>query len=73
MRYIKRDVTFYYRGQIERWDKRSRSCKWVSGYSENAYRDGKTYIMYPWMTKEECRKDVERWGFKAVFNEGNEK
>ena len=55
-------VIYHYRGQVERgpW------YDWRDGYSANHPKGG---VVYPWLTKNECRDDAGRWGARAVFCE----
>ena len=61
---------YYYRGMIERGTGRPGyrwvGYRWVRGYSEAA-ENGQ--VLYPWMTKVECRREAKRDGVRAVFYE----
>lgn len=56
--------TYHYRGEVERWGKSG--YVWKAGYSENGESGG---VLYPWMTKFECRSEAQLRGGKAVFVE----
>ena len=61
-----KEVTYYYRGSIEvpcQVGGRP-SYRWAGGYSETSSSGA---VVYPWMTKTECRADVKKRGLKAVF------
>jgi hypothetical protein len=61
-------VHYYYRGPVERMSsgKTNRSYDWKRGYSEY----GSTgRVVYPWMTKTECRLDALKRGCSARFIE----
>jgi hypothetical protein len=65
----KKEVVFYYRGEVERWsmgDPASMKNPWHRGYSEDGHYGG---VTYPWRTKSECRKEATARGLRAVFVE----
>jgi hypothetical protein len=53
-------IVYTYRGGIERGVGR----RYVDGYSPTTTEG---HIIYPWMTKAECRKDAKLLGFRALF------
>lgn len=55
-------IIYQYRGQIARGIGNSYVCR--EGYSATIKDGG---ILYPWLTRAECRRDAERAGSKAVF------
>lgn len=57
---MKKTITYYYRGQIER----GKNYRWCEGYSENG-ETGRP--LYPWSTKRECQREAKALGCKAVF------
>lgn len=59
-------ITYYYRGDIERWDSKRRSYVWKRGYSERGSSGGP---LYPWLTKSECKDDARSQGQRAEFVE----
>jgi hypothetical protein len=50
-------IRYIYRGGIER-------SRWCDGYSETTAEGG---VLFPWMTKPECRADAAKRGCRAVF------
>lgn len=59
---------YKFRGGIERVKgRRNRvgTYVWHNGYSED---DGSGGVLYPWMTKAECRRDARTTGHVATFN-----
>lgn len=56
------EIVYHYRGPIER----GADYHWTEGYSRNSVEGG---ILYPWMTKAECRHDAKALGGKATFDE----
>ena len=60
MRKPKPTIVYTYRGQIER----GADYHWADGYSETLPSGA---ILYPWMTKQECRHDAVVHGARAVF------
>lgn len=60
---------YRYRGRIERPTRRNTlrgpqlSYRWRDGYSEDV--DGAP--SYPWLTQDECRREAEASGCRAVF------
>ena len=64
---MKREPTIYtFRGSIERPSTRHRrpSYRLFDGYSATT-EDGA--VLYPWMTKRECRAEAKADGKRAVF------
>jgi len=57
---------YYYRGPIER----SPKYMWVEGYSDNGKDGG---VVFPWLTRRECRTVAKHDGFKAVFYRNGKK
>ena len=53
-------ITYQYRGQVERGAR----YRWADGYSETTTTVG---VLYPWLTKKECRRDAKAQGKRAVF------
>lgn len=51
---------YHYRGPIER----GRDRRWRDGYSAEGAGGG---VLYPWLTRGECRSEAKIAGFKAVF------
>lgn len=51
---------YHFRGGVEK----GADYKWREGYSET-WADGG--IVYPWMTRAECRAHAKRSGYQAVF------
>lgn len=56
-------ITYYYRGQIERWNASKRSYTWTAGYSPG----NEMLVTYPWNTYRECQKEAAAQGCRAVF------
>ena len=54
------EIIFYYRGMIER----GKNYDWKEGFSANGENGS---ILYPWATKEECKKEARLQGKKAIF------
>ena len=59
---MKNNITYYYRGQIERRYSSGR-CKWINGYSEQGVHGA----LYPWLGLRECQTQAKLKGCKAVF------
>lgn len=60
-------ITYVYRGELERAVRSKRpSYRWYRGYSSTGPRGG---VLYPWMTKAECRIDAASQGASACFEE----
>ena len=57
-------MTFTYRGQVERWSASRRSYGWAEGYSTTGPEGA---VRYPWLTRDECRRDARRDDCRAVF------
>jgi hypothetical protein len=57
---MKKTITYYYRGMIER----GANYDWREGWSANS-EEGQT--LYPWNTKRECQAEAKTKGAKAVF------
>jgi hypothetical protein len=58
----RKEIIYHYRGGIERGA--GGRYVWRDGYSETTPDGG---ILYPWMTRKECRHDAVVQGGKAVF------
>jgi hypothetical protein len=59
-------ITYFYRGDIERTDPRSRSYRWVRGYSEAGTNGA---VTFPWLSWKECQEDAKRRGHEATFHD----
>ncbi len=59
---LKKTITYYYRGGVERGN--GRSYDWHDGYSENSPEG---LPLYPLMTWRECRHEAKSRGAVAVF------
>lgn len=55
-------IVYTRRGSIERGPR----YDWRDGYSATTVDGG---VLYPWLTKAECRRAAKRFGSKAVFVE----
>ena len=55
-------IIYTYRGLIERGA--GGRYVWREGYSPTTKDGG---IIYPWMTKQDCRRDAKTLGCKATF------
>lgn len=62
---MRKRVVYYYRGQIERVRRGGRYA-WYDGYSATGPSGG---VLFPWMTKTECRADAKAQNAVAVFVE----
>lgn len=60
------EIAYHYRGRVERGAR----YEWRDGYSANSERGE---ILFPWMTRRECRQDAKRQGGKAVFYRNGER
>lgn len=56
----KKEIVYTYRGHIER----GADYHWTDGYSATT---DEGHVLYPWMTKQECRQEAKRKGARAVF------
>lgn len=57
-------IVYTERGPIERFRAYRKSYVWFAGFSETSSQGG---IMFPLMTRSECRKDALSQGAKAAF------
>jgi hypothetical protein len=55
----RQSIVYHYRGGIERGAR----YEWRDGYSETITEG----VLYPWMTRAECRRDAMARNGKAVF------
>jgi hypothetical protein len=60
-----KEIVYWFRGQIEKGSN-YKCYKWADGYSAKSENG---MVLYPWMTKKECRQDAKEQGCKAVFKE----
>lgn len=65
---MRKTVTYVYRGDVERVVRAGGRAeyRWFRGYSSTGPRGG---VLYPWMTKAECRVDAAAQGAVALFEE----
>lgn len=55
-------IIYTRRGRVERGSR----YKWHEAYSATTPEG---YVLYPWMTRRECRADAKTKGARAVFEE----
>jgi hypothetical protein len=63
---MKKTITYYYRGLIER----GANYDWREGFSADS-AEGRT--LYPWNTKRECQAEAKQQGARAIFSRDEKK